>query len=275
MKNNDSPMHEYFAKIGLDREIADLYLALQTYGPQNLLQLARNSRVERTRIYRLIDTLIDYQLVEIEEHYKRKVYKAAPIGNLQMVLAKRDQEVRDLQQELLQFQRAFEVESEHSPLTHVQFYHGAEGVKQMFWNQTKSDNEILTILYENIQSKTNSAFFERWVERFNERNIHSRSIVGDHFLESQRKWYDTHTNEKLKHWEGRYISSSAFPIKHSTFMYGNVLAYFNWHDTEVFGVEIYNQEIADSQRQFFELLWQQARAVPDHGETTDSAHLTT
>jgi sugar-specific transcriptional regulator TrmB len=271
MSNNDSPMHEYFNKIGLDREVTDLYLALRMYGPQSLLQLARHSKVERTRVYRLIDTLVEYQLIEIEEHYKRKIYKAAPIGNLQMVLAKRDQEIRGLQQELLEFQKAFEIQSEHSALTHVQFYKGSEGVKQMFWNQTKSNSEIVSVLYENIQSKTNLAFFERWVDRCNERDIHNRSIVSDHFLASQRTWYDAHANEKLKHWQGRYVSGQTFAIKHSMFTYDNVLAYFNWHDKEIFGIEIYNQEIADTQRQFFELLWQQAAHLPDHGETTTNA----
>src|SRR5690348_9855308 len=108
MTGDIGPMHEYFAKLGLEPEVADIYLALHAYGPQNVLQLSRNTRLERTRLYRLIDTLADYNLIEAEEQYKRKLYKAAPIGNLQILLTRREQEVRDLQKELLELQAQYQ-----------------------------------------------------------------------------------------------------------------------------------------------------------------------
>lgn len=266
MPNDISPVHEYFAKLGLDPEIADVYLALQAYGPQSLLQLARNAKIERTKLYRLIDTLTENHLIEIEVEYKRKAYKAAPISNLQILLTKKEQEIRELHAGLSQLQAAYPSNALHSPLTHVQFYRGLDGLKQMFWNQTKAQSESLAILYENIQNRTNSSFFERWVERCNQQGMAFRSVAGDHFLRSQREWYSDHDNEKLAHWQGRYIPESVFPITHSTVTYDDVVSYYNWKDGEVFGFEIYNQEIANAQRLFFEMLWQQGQPIPGHGE---------
>lgn len=266
MPNDITPMHEYFAKLGLDPEIADIYLALHAFGPQSLLALARNAKIERTRLYRLLDTLQDNHLVEIETQYKRKTYKAAPIGNLQILLTKKEQELRDLHAGLHELQDAYQHNSIHSPLTHVQFYRGIEGVKQMLWNQTKSTTENLSILHENMQNKSNLAFFERWVQRFNERDLRARSIAGDHFLATQQNWYQGHSNEKLKNWEGRYVPDTIFPITHSTVTYDDVVAYYNWKDGEVFGIEVYNQEIANAQRFFFEMLWEKGQSIPGHGE---------
>jgi len=266
MPNDTSPMHEYFAKLGLEPEIAEVYLALNAYGPQSLLQLARNAKIERTRLYRLLDVLTENHLIEIEEHYKRKLYKAAPVSNLQIVLTKREQEIRNLQQELMHLQTSAQAASIHSPLTHVQFYRGLEGVKQMFWNQTKAKSETLSLLYENMQSKTNLTFFERWVERCNQHDMYFRSVVGDHFLTTQQEWYGEHSNEKLRHWQGCYVPDHLFPITHSTITYDDVIAYYNWRDGEVFGIEVYNQEIATAQRHVFEMLWDQGTAVPGHGE---------
>lgn len=266
MLSDIGPMHEYFAKLGLEPEIAEIYLALQAYGPQSLLQLARNSKVERTRLYRLLDTLAEYQLVEIEEQYKRKLYKAAPVGNLQIVLTKREQEIRDLQKQLLTLQMHYQPNVLRSPLTHVQFYRGVDGVKQMFWNQTRAKGESLSILYANIQSKSNLAFFERWVERCNTLELEFRSIVGDHFLATQRDWYSQHNNEKLAHWQGRYLPGSVLPITHSTVTYDDIVAYYNWRDGEIFGLEIYNEEIAAAQRHVFETFWDLGRPIPGHGE---------
>ena len=266
MSSDTTPMHEYFAKIGLEPEIAEVYLALNAFGPQSLLQLARNAKIERTRLYRLLDTLVEYQLIEIETLYKRKIYKAAPIGNLQIILTKREQEIRDLEKELQVLQAGYEQTSAHSPLTHVRFYRGAEGVKQMFWNETKATSESLSILYENMQNKANLAFFERWVERCNDRGLRFRSIVGDHFLETQKSWYNQHDNEKLAHWEGRYVPASVLPITHSMVTYDDVVSYYNWKDGEVFGMEVYNQEIAGAQRHIFETFWWQGQPIPGHGE---------
>jgi DNA-binding transcriptional ArsR family regulator len=266
MSNDIGPMHDYFAKLGLDPEIADIYLALHAYGPQSLLKLARNARVERTRLYRLLDVLMDNHLIEIEIEYKRKLYKAAPLSNLQILLTQKEQEIRDLQAGLHELQKTYSTGSLHSPLTHVQFYRGPEGIKQMFWNQTKARSENLTILYENMQRLSNLAFFERWVERCNKQGLAFRTLAGDHFLQAQRTWYSKHNNEQLQNWQGRYLPDKTFPITHSTVTYDDVIAYYNWKDGEVFGIEVYNQEIATAQRHFFEMLWRQGQPIPDHGE---------
>lgn len=266
MSEDIGPVHEYFAKLGLEPEIANIYLALQAYGPQSLMQLARNAKVERTRLYRLLDTLAGCQLIEVEELYKRKLYKAAPIGNLQGLLTKREQEVRDLQSELQSLEQSYIHQRQYSPLTHVQFYRGIDGVKQMFWNQTRAKGETLSILYENMQSRSNLTFFERWVERCNLQGLAFRSLVGDHFLETQRTWYGKHGNEKLDNWQGRYVPQAILPITHSMVTYDDVVAYYNWKDGETFGLEIYNQEIANGQRHVFESFWVQGGDIPGHGE---------
>jgi hypothetical protein len=49
--------------------------------------------------------------------------------------------------------------------------------------------------------------------------------------------------------------------------YDDVVSYYNWKDGEIFGLEVYNQEIANAQRHLFEMLWQQGQPIPDHGET--------
>jgi hypothetical protein len=255
----DTPViRTYFAKLGLEAEIADLYLALHAHGPQTISELSRNSGVERTRIYRLIDTLLESNLVEVESHHKRGVIKAAPIANLHILISQKEQELKSLQDELGLIEQVLARNSLSSPATRVQFYQGAEGAKQMFWNQTTAKTPITSILFENMQIKTNSVFFERWVKRCNERNLRFRGIVGDAFLESQKEWYTKHRNERLQHWEQRYVAKDVFPITHSVIVYDSVVAYYNWKDGEVFGIEIYNQEIADTQRQLFEMLWEKS-----------------
>ena len=67
----------------------------------------------------------------------------------------------------------------------------------------------------------------------------------------------------LKNWDARYVEARTFAIDHSTIIYDNVVAYYSWKDSEIFGIEIYNQEIADGQRKFFEMLWERGGQLPE------------
>lgn len=258
MHEDTNTVRLYFEKLKLEPEIADLYLALNAHGPMSISELTRKSGVERTRIYRLLDVMADLHLCETEVEYKRSIIKPAPAENLQLLIVRREQELQDLRADLGDIEQIINNQRTlNSPAARVQLYRGDAGLKQMLWNQTKSQTECVSILYETIQIQTKSVFFERWARKCNERNIHFRSVVGDHFLESLESWYATHQNERLEHWAGRRVSDDVFKVTHSMVVYNDVVAYYNWKNGEVFGVEVYNQEVADAQRHFFELVWAQ------------------
>lgn len=263
MFSDTQAIRAYFFKLGLASEIADIYLALHAYGPQSISELSRHSNVERTRIYRLIDEMTAHNLIEIEVQYKRNIFRAAPITNLQILITKKEQDIRELKTELDNLNKNLSKNSRMDSATRIQFYKGIEGLKQMYWNQTKSKTENLSILYENMQIRTKLSFFERWAHTCNQRNLTFRGIINDNFIKTQQDWYGRYSNERLASWQSRYLPDSVFLITHSVVIYDDVTAYYNWKDGEIFGVEMYNRQIADSQRQFFEMLWSQGTPVDD------------
>ncbi len=263
MSGATQAIRAYFFKLGLSSEIADIYLTLHAHGPQTISELSRNSGIERTRIYRLLDELVGNNLVEVETRYKRSILAAAPISNLQILLTKKEEELRELHADLHVLQRTMSNHALQSPTTRIQAYHGPDGLKQMIWNQTRSEGENLSILYENMQGMTNLAFFERWVKATDAKGMKSRSIISDNFVRTQQDWYKKHNNKRMSNWEGRYVPDGVFPITHSTVIYNDVTNYYNWKDGEIFGIEIHNQEIADAQRQFFEMLWNLGVSIDD------------
>lgn len=251
-------LHHYFASLGLSPILADLYQALHTHGAQTISELSRNAKVERTQIYRLLDELKASGLIEVEVHYKRNIIRPAPVANLQVLIAKKEQELKDVKTFYPKIAADFSQQKLGVNPARVQFYEGIEGIKQMIWGQTKTKGENLSILHSNMQNQTNQAFFERWAIKCNEANIHFRSLVNGAFLETQRSWYQDHRNEKLEHWQGRYISNEHFPITYSIVVYNDIVLHYNWSEGATFGIEIHSADIAATQRQFFELLWQQA-----------------
>ncbi|HSX30965.1 MAG TPA: helix-turn-helix domain-containing protein [Candidatus Saccharimonadales bacterium] len=254
-------IRQYFTKLGLDSEIADIYLALHTHGPQTISELSRSSKIERTRIYRVLDKLLASNLIEVESHYKRGIIKAAPIANLHILIAQKEQEVKALHDELGLIEQVLARNSLSNPATRVQFYHGKEGIRQMQWNQTRSKTELLSVLDEPISETVGQAFLLRWAETINQREIHMKLLVTSHFDEVDDRWHREHReNEYMPNIEKRLVDPATFHIPSNIDIWEDVVAYYNWKDGDVFGVEIYNQDIADMQRQFFEMLW--AKAMP-------------
>jgi hypothetical protein len=251
-------IRNYFSKFGLATEVADIYVSLHTHGPQSISALSRSSGVERTRIYRLLPELLDSSLIEVESHYKSGLYKAAPISNINILISRREQELKFLQDELGLIEQVLARNTLSSPASRVQFYHGAEGAKQMLWNETKAATEVLGIIHEAVQLNTGDRFFDRWAERCNQKDLRFRGIVGDTFLASRQTGSGT---EHLDNFQGRYIRPDVFTITHSVFVYDDVTAYYNWKDEEIFGIEVYNKDIAGTQRQLFELLWRSAKPL--------------
>lgn len=261
-------VRNYFAKLGLESEIADIYLALHANGPQTISALSRNSKVERTKIYRIIDRLLESNLIEVETHSKRGIVKAAPISNLHILLNQKEQDLRSLQDELGLIEQVLARNSLSDPSTRVQFYTGAEGVRQMQWNQTKAKSELLSIIDEPISEALGKAFTLRWAEAINQSEIKLRMIVSPHFKELNRAWFVSEgLTEITNNVTSRVIDPGQFPITNNTDIWDDVVAYYNWKDGEIYGIEIYNKDIAATQRNFFEMLWQTAEDAPRSAPT--------
>lgn len=261
MEHRQKVVRSYFHKLGLEPRLADLYLCLHTHGRLTISELARKAGMERTQIYRLLDDLKTNALIEIDSEYKRQLLRAAPIENLQVLMAKREQELAELQAELPTITSLLEKSLLQQEATRIQFYQGLDGVKQILWNETRTGGETLSILNATIQMNTDQKFFERWVSRVNEKQVTHRSLVNDEFLDSQRLWAVRAVTDKLDNWQARLVTAELFEISHSTIIYDNVVAFFDWKDQEIFGIEIHNPAIADAQRKLFELLWRQSQPV--------------
>jgi len=247
---------DLLATLGFDADACKLYESLWNNGAQSMSELARTSGVERTKAYRLLPQLKEAHLVAVDTEYSSDIVHISSPDNLQDLLDKKQRALQTAQRELpALIARQADVQLHKS---RVNVYRGSNGLKQLLWNETMASTEVLSVLQEPIQVKTNSAYFERWVERCNQKGLVMRSVVGDKFSASRDKWYDSHVNESLSQWKGRSINEEIFSIDQNMVIYDDVVAYFTWNAKDIFGVEIHNPAIAHSQRQFFELLWRAA-----------------
>lgn len=251
-------IRNYFGKLGLETELADLYMALHSHGPQSISELSRSSKVERTRIYRLIDKLLESNLIEMESRSKRGVIKAAPISNLRILINQREEALRNLQDELGLIEQTLARNSLSSPAARVQFYYGPEGVRQMLWNELSTKTEILAYTNRILEEATGKAFMGRWTEEAATRKLQCRQLVDENFRLSRQAGIRSGiaAEQEVISIQRSVLAKEIFEIHHVCRIYDMVTAYYHWEGDDVFGIEIHNRGITDSQRQFFELLWQ-------------------
>jgi predicted transcriptional regulator len=214
MLTDVSAVRAYFAKLGLEQEIADIYLALYSNGPQTISSLSRTAGIERTRIYRLIDKLLDSNLVELETQHKRGLIKAAPISNLRILINQREQELKNLTDELELMEQVLSRNSLSLGDTRIQFFAGPEGVRQMLKRELQSQGKI---------SGYNS--------------IDLQAIVG-------KKYWENHLAElKKRDIVPRFFSEPPANTTHTCHVYDDTVAYI-FTDGQVYGLELQDARIA-------------------------------
>lgn len=251
----------YFLKLGLETELADIYTALHSHGPQSISELSRNSNVERTRIYRLIDRLMETSLIEVETQAKRGIVKAAPISNLRILINQRQEALQNLQDELSLIEQALARNSLSNPAMRVQLYHGPEGLRRMMRNSLRAKTELLHMANRITEEAIGKTHTNTWADEFESLGLQCRTLVDSNYAKSQQtgKRSGITTNREIKGINCVLVPSQVFRIHIWCITYDNVVAYCHWQDGEVFGTELYNEGLASSQRQLFESIWQQSQ----------------
>jgi sugar-specific transcriptional regulator TrmB len=222
-----SALRTYFVKLGLDNNIADLYLALYNKGPQSISALSRNSGIERTRIYRLIDKLLESSLIEVvPQQHGRGIIKAAPIANLRILINKREQELKNLTDELELMEQVIVQNSLSYANTRVQIFIGQEGTKQMLINELeKAQNTIYGCGSLNIFDP----------------------IIGSQFIQSYRhKLQDKKINQL-------FTNSLPSDSLYAWHICQDVVSYYHLEIGDTYGLEIHDQVIANIQRERYKL----------------------
>jgi sugar-specific transcriptional regulator TrmB len=219
MLSDTGAVRNYFAKLGLGQEIADIYLSLYANGPQTISALSRSSGIERTRIYRLIDNLLDSNLVELEMQNKRGLIKAAPISNLRVLINQREQELKSLTDELELMEQVLSRNSLSHATTRTQFFVGIEGIRQLLQQEYAATTDITG--YEPTDIKT---------------------LIG-------AKFWDEHAAElKKRHIMQRFLASPN-GVTHACHIYNDVTTYI-LADGELYGLQVRDSGIAAALRQF-------------------------
>lgn len=261
-------IQQFLKELGLPQEEVSVYLTLLTIGPSTILKISRRLSIPRTQLYRIADTMTKKGFLQEIIDDKRKIYQTTTPESLEVLLNVEENRVKALRSIFQDVEvNILSQIQQTDPITKVIFYRGKKGVQQMAWNLLKAKQEILGYNYRVFEEAVGKAFAETIYKEMRLNGLTFRHIISNEYLKSLGSssigipFYLLHPQTSIA--QTRYIPSHTLNIDHQVDIYNDVLAYYNWHEGEVFGVEIHNNKIASMQKQMFEIVWRQALEVED------------
>lgn len=235
----------FLEHLDLSPEQAAAYISLLRYGPQTVLSLSRSLKTGRTKLYPLLEDLTAKQLVVMHERHYGTSYEASSPETLELLVAEKEQAAAELRGQLKVASHTLKQWQLGAPTTsRIVEYQGSDGFKQMNWNQTKSLGDVRILRLPLLAKHLGAHFTEKLQAAMSQKNITALTLTND--------------RDQLATHNARYINSTLLTINYEMYIYNNCVGIINHTNNEMSGVEVYNEQFAHQQRQFFDLIWHQA-----------------
>lgn len=259
MSDSADNIRHMLSPFGLDEFEGTIYLVLIEKGFLSALAISRSTSIARTKVYRLLDKLINKGLVEQKLDGSGMRFGATDPSKFKQLVIEKEHNVKSLKESLPDLVSKLEtISSRKNEKTKVLYYKGSEGLKQMTYNSLSAKGELMTYEIANDMSDfVLESFAEDMRHQFVKNKIHVKQLTWNTSFEP----YTNVTELITKFWEVRSINPNSVKLKSEVLIYNDVYVMYNPVGDELFGVEIYNSDLADLQRQLFYIVWSQAKKM--------------
>jgi sugar-specific transcriptional regulator TrmB len=237
--------------LGLSSDEANLYLYIVRQGKKTVSEIRKafNWSATKTNSILLSDNLSELLMNFIDNG--RNYYVIKPLNALK-TLVKKNQDLQievknqlhKLKEELSQFETTAPLDSK------VINYHGLSGLREILWKTIDSKDPLRFLVYLPNGKYMDYNFYDDIRRIYVERGIRTQEI-----LNAPQYGDFTDVPEFLDLYEGRYLDSKLIKFKHEVLIYNNVYATYRVDKNGIFCTEIYNERLAEMQKQLFDYMW--------------------
>lgn len=240
---------------GLSETEGIVYLYLLQNGYSSALTLSKKLKLARTKVYRLLEILKDKQLLETKVTSRGATFGAVHPQKFQQLIANQEQFVTSLKQTLPTLVTELTSLLPHALQTSkVLYYEGIEGLKQVSYNITRA-RKLLRVIEMDHLSEFMPLEFAEMVRRT---LVENKVTIFDLTNQKSFKEYTNVTELIQKYSQCRYIPPAKLKINYEVLIYNNVYATYSFKEKSIFCVEIYNEQLAEMQKQIFDFMWNTA-----------------
>jgi predicted transcriptional regulator len=264
MEDNMKKIEEIKELFHLSDDELTIFTQVLSTPNQTIAALAKASGISRTQIYRLNESLSQKGLFKQIVDHKRIRWQAETPQQIQSIVKEKLKHLEDFQKTLTDTLASYS--SPINPNTEVKFYQGKHGVSQLIWHILEAKVEIVGYTYRDIAQVTGQQFADDFYLEVVRHHLRIRDIYSDEFIDSvggldQAKKPSFPHPDWPKLVTSRYLPQTVLPIPHQLDIYNDTVAFYNWHQGEIFGVEIVNAKVAAFQRSLFEIAWKLSQPI--------------
>ncbi|MEI6690743.1 MAG: helix-turn-helix domain-containing protein [bacterium] len=263
--NTRTIVTDFIKDLGYSEEAARLYCVLSEKGALTVLEASREASLERTGVYRMVEKLVVDGLLERVLAFKSQKIAAVGIEQIQRIFEQKKKRVSQMENAITDFAGAI-AGMTHGKDTQVRYFRGSEGIRQILWNETKAMGKAVGYTHRNLEEVVGISYFREYARELERKNIDFRDLRTDSFLQSTKT--DEYEPNPIMTGSWRYLPDGILHLTHNMDVYNDVVAIYYWQDGDVFGIEIQNKQIAETQRSIFEALWVMAKdySIPKNFE---------
>ncbi len=253
--------------VGLDEKQSQLYIAGLQLGTAPASDYAKTTGFNRITSYNLLEEMVRKGYFTVVRKVRAKWY--APVAPEYVALEARKS--AEALERVLPELRSLQSAKYRKP--HVRFFEGWEGVRHVYEDTLTAESEILNFANSVIVRKFWPQYDEEYVEERVRRGIHLRGIAPD---DATGKRVHGEDRERLR--EIRLVPASQFDFTNEIKIYDHKVAIFSFDsglrgDRDMFAVIIESKEVAETQRQIFEMAWRYAAMTnPQQKDQQRPAH---
>jgi predicted transcriptional regulator len=250
----------FLNELGLTNDQVNAYLYLLHLGKSSVMNLSSAMGSGRTRLYPILESLVDLQIVKVDQQHYGTTYEALNPASLDFLVTKKETEAHRLRNEIDNItEKLTSLSGTTNGVSKVIEYRGIDGLKQINFNQTKAQDYVY--VYELAHLDEHETMPQSFVDRM--RRMTYENNITTYDLSNNKDWEFVRmpTNPKGLFQKASYIPKEIFEIKVETYVYNDVIAYLGYDKDEPFGIEIYNKELVEQQKQIFKILWSMGTEV--------------
>lgn len=258
MSDQTDKLSKHLEPFGLSKEEASIFLLLLQKGSKSALGISRELHNGRTKVYRLLEGLTKYGLVTVKIDEVGKKFEAKSYKQLELLLTNKEYEVERLRKAKSKiFDELASIKGKVDKKSKVLYYTGKEGLKQVTWNSTKAKDKLYLFEILDMSAFLDYGFCEKVRVEFVKNKVKVFELTNQKNVPAWTNIEDFTKN----YWECRNIDPKELEMRFEMLLYNDVYAMYSFQNYDIFCVEIYNQNLANMQKQIFEFMWAKAKKM--------------
>ncbi|MBI2547191.1 MAG: hypothetical protein HYW23_01960 [Candidatus Aenigmarchaeota archaeon] len=220
--------------VGLEKREADVYMTLLRYGSSTATYIAREAKIERTLVYRILDKLIDKGYANFIIENKIKKFRAV---NPETFLF----EFKEKEKEFLAYlPKLKSIVNEKKKEPTIELYRGTNGIRSLTRELLRRKQDYVAIVGKTYSSL--DQFFKLFAKAIEETNIHERVLVKEGQIIIKSK------NTEIRYLPKNYEYNSPIVISNETIA-------IILESKTFLTILIEDKNLAQTFKSYFELLW--------------------